>query len=91
MGLHGKRGRPGSWRRLVGMAAPAGPPPERRIIHVAAGQEYDPVEFGRLEAAGFRLVHMAQFGWFGADAGCNYFFERPPIRTPPLPIRRRKK
>jgi hypothetical protein len=89
MGSHGNRRRAGSWRRLV-VAATREHPPERQIIHVAAGQEHDPVQFGRLEAAGFRLVHVAQCGWFGADAGRNYFFERPSNRASTRPIRRRK-
>jgi hypothetical protein len=89
MGLCSRRGRAGSWRQLVGATA-TGPPPERQIIHVAAGQEHDPAQFQRLEAAGFRLVHVAQCGWFGADAGRNYFFERPSNRAPTRPIRRRR-
>jgi hypothetical protein len=50
----------------------------------------DPDRRDKLVAAGFHLAHVAKCGWYGADAGRNYYFERPAARTSPRPIRRRK-
>jgi hypothetical protein len=90
MGLRGKRRRAGSWRRLVGMAARADLPPERRAIRCGPGEEPDPDRVAALVAQGFRLVHVAKVGWYGSTAGFDYHYERPATRTPPRPIRRRK-
>jgi hypothetical protein len=88
MGLRGKRKRPGSWRRLV-EAAEAGVSPERTSIRVGPGQEIDAETRERMERQGWTLVRQCHVGWYAADAGTDYHFERS--AAPPTPPVRRIK